>query len=91
MANNIDDRERRRTIPVVREVPVYDWDSLRRAFGEDSDERLRRRSLLRVVYERVDRWLGRRVVSSMSEADLHRLAYLLGISDLDPDREDGEL
>jgi len=91
METDVDDRERRRTSIHVRETPLYDWDSLRREFGESTDERSRLPSFVRLVFERLDRLFNRRVVSSLSEADLHRLAYILGVDDNDPDRENGEL
>lgn len=91
MATDFDARERRRPVEPVREVPLYDWDSLRRTFGESDNERSRLPAFLRLVFERLDRFFGRRVVSKLSEADLHRLAYLLGVDDCNPDREDGEL
>ena len=91
MAIDFDARERRRTVEPVREVPLYDWDSLRRTFGDSDNERSRLPRFLRLVFKRLDRLFSRGVVSTLPEADLRCLAYLLGIDDCNPDREDGEL
>ena len=91
MATDFDDRERRRTVLPVREIPVHDRDQTNRRKRDLRDERPRRRSLVRLVHECLGRFLDRRTVPTISYADLDRLNRLIIVDTDDLDREGGGL
>jgi hypothetical protein len=91
MASNFNDRKRGRTTIPVREISLLHRSSSNGRQRAIRNERIRRSSLMYMVFIYLGCWIIDLILSRRSEDYSDRMRYLDSIYDLNPDREGGGL